>query len=307
MEKMKMEDQWLDSISPVGAHPFSIIVPYKTWASLDDSDFNGHLSNSSYAKILDGARFKAAVKLFPRFFPPGGWLALAATHYHFVREIPILSSYEIRSSIAAWDQKWLYVMSKFVTKPDGKKTKKRIETRPTSRGDSEISVQTMPLRTPGPEGISSNGTPFASETPRSDLGAAPDTENALKAVAAGLAGEEPDGATLHTVVISQICFKMGRITVPPSLVFGFNGFTGTSGFSLSAPHPEWADAKKVMSKPHGGNPKKLKAFLAGGWRDIPEGERWWDQALGAEIEAQRVKNLIMIEGLRRGLENARAL
>lgn len=75
------------------------------------------------SQTLDSARFKAAVDMFPMFFPTGGWMALAgsssfialrclltsplATHYHFIREVPILSSYEVRTSIAAWDQKWV--------------------------------------------------------------------------------------------------------------------------------------------------------------------------------------------------------
>ncbi|KDR78068.1 hypothetical protein GALMADRAFT_245047 [Galerina marginata CBS 339.88] len=305
--KQKIEDQWLDSISPVGKHPLTMYVPYRSWASLDDSDFNGHLSNSSYPKILDSARFKAAVQMFPMFFRSGGWMALAATNFYFIREIPILSSYEIRSSLASWDQKWIYVMSRFVRKPSGKKKQKRIETKPISPEDSEVYSQTMSLRTPGPDGIPSNGTPAISDTPKINTTTEPDTQNALNAVAAGLVTEEPDGAILHTVAISQVCYKVGRITVPPSLVLGVNGFTGESGFSLSSPHPQWADAKNVMSIPNGGSPKKLKALFAGGWKDIPESERWWEQALGESVEAQRAKNLALIEGLRRGLENARSL
>lgn len=198
-------------------------------------------------------------------------------------------------------------MSKFVRKPDGKQKKKRVDAKPVSPGDSEVSMQTMALRTPGPDGIPSTGAPSASVTPSTAASAAPDTTKALNAVAAGLAGEEPDGAVLHTVVISQICYKVGRITVPPSLVLGINGFTGVDGFTRESPHPQWEAAKKIMSKPYGGSPRKLKAFLEGGWREIPQGERWWEQALGDAVEAQRVKNLGLIEGLRSGLENARTL
>ncbi|PPR04891.1 hypothetical protein CVT26_012712 [Gymnopilus dilepis] len=303
--RLRVEDQWLDSIAPVGAHPFNMFVPYRTWASFDDSDFNGHLSNSSYAKILDGARFKAAVEMFPMFFRSGGWMALAATHYHFIKEIPMLSSYEIRTSIAAWDQKWLYIISKFVRKPDGKKSKKAI-TSPSpsvSPANEVLSTNGVPLRTPGAEEISTNGTPYTNGS------ATLDTEKALKAVAAGLtaSSQEPDGSILHTIVISQLCYKIGRITVPPAVVLGVNGFTGTSGYSLSSPHAEWTEAKKVMSKPIGGSPRKLKQFLTGGWRDVPECERWWETALGEEVEKQRLRNLGLIEGLRKGMENSRTL
>lgn len=30
-----------------------------------------------------------------------------ATHYNFIREIPILAQYEVRVSIGTWDQKWV--------------------------------------------------------------------------------------------------------------------------------------------------------------------------------------------------------
>lgn len=201
----------------------------------------------------------------------------------------------------------IYVMSKFVRKPGGKQKKKRADAKSVSPGDIEVSMQTMSLRTPGPDGIPSTGAPSASETPSIAASAAPDTAKALNAVAAGLAGEEPDGAVLHTVVISQVCYKVGRITVPPSLVLGINGFTGAEGFSRNSPHPQWENAKKIMSKPYGGSAKKLKAFLEGGWREVPEGERWWDHALGDTVEAQRVKNLAFVEGLKSGMDNARTL
>ena len=165
----------------------------------------------------------------------------------------------------------------------------------------------MALRTPGPEGITSTGVPSSSVTPNYQSTSALETENALNAVVAGLSGEEPDGATLHTIAISQLCFKVGRITVPPQLVLGANGFTGAEGYSITSPHPEWASARKQMLKPYGGNVKKLKALFIGGWREVPEGERWWEHALGEAVEAQRLKNLASIEGLRKGLEAARAI
>jgi hypothetical protein len=198
-------------------------------------------------------------------------------------------------------------MSKFVRKSDGKKQKKHTATKPASPDNGEVSsfsTSVMSLRTPGTEAISLTDTPGDSTTTPSSL----DTENALKAVTAGLiTGEEPDGATLYTIVISQVCFKIGRITVPPGIIFAVNGFTSASGHSLANPHPEWSEAERTMSGHLGGSPKKLKKFLAGGWKDIPESERWWDKSLGERIEAQRVKNISMIEGLRKGLEMAREL
>ena len=69
---------------------------------------------------------QAAVDYFYGFLRDGGWIALAgesslhmhmsfvlnftcqsATHYQFVREVPVLATYEVRLTILAWDQKWV--------------------------------------------------------------------------------------------------------------------------------------------------------------------------------------------------------
>lgn len=65
----KRIDEWLDSITPIGENPLDKVTVYKTRASefspylwwpdesllgaqaVDECDFNGHLSNSSYAKV----------------------------------------------------------------------------------------------------------------------------------------------------------------------------------------------------------------------------------------------------------------
>jgi len=56
---------------------------------------------------------------------------------------------------------------------------------------------------------------------------------------------------------------------------------------------------------HGGNPKAFVKFQSGGWRDVPEGERWWEDALGGEVKVQRVQNLKLLGNLRHGMEGAR--
>lgn len=66
-EKDNAVEKWFENMAPVGVNPFEAVTTYKTWASestaaargkadgfpkgIDDSDFNGHLSNSSYAKV----------------------------------------------------------------------------------------------------------------------------------------------------------------------------------------------------------------------------------------------------------------
>ncbi|KAG6842020.1 hypothetical protein C0991_003546 [Blastosporella zonata] len=294
-EKIKAEDEWLDSISPLGADPFNHVVRYNTRASIDDSDFNGHLSNSSYAKTMDSARFKSALAMFPMFFRAG------ATHYNFIREIPMMASYEVRLSVGGWDQKWFYVIGKFVTKPSkkAKKSPKALEQpTPPSDSDSNGSLFNPSLRTT--DQISIAPTPAGST-------------DAFKALAASLTSEpESDGAILHTIAISQCCFKIGRITVPPALALAMNGFSVPASavpggsepepYSRANPPPHWPHVKAV-SKPT----KKLQAFLKGGWRDVPEAERWWDAAMGGAVEERRNNGLQVLQSLGLGIAGARNL
>lgn len=102
-------DKWLDSRQKIGRNPFSpnICTPYKSWASPDESDYNIHLSNSSYAKTLDAVRMNCALECFLALFRDGGWIALGGTHFDYIREIPIGASYEVRSSFGSWDGKWV--------------------------------------------------------------------------------------------------------------------------------------------------------------------------------------------------------
>ncbi|KAG6860221.1 hypothetical protein C0995_015618 [Termitomyces sp. Mi166 len=311
--KIRAEDKWLDSISSIGNDPLNYLVRYNTWASIDDSDFNGHLSNSSYAKTLDSARFKAALAMFPRFFAAGGWMALAGTHYNFIREIPMLSSYEVRLSVGSWDQKWIYVVAKFVTKPSkkGKKTPKAVEQPMSSSNiDTNGTLFNASLRTDNQ--VSTTPTPADITDPSLR------TSDALKAVAASLSSQpEPDGAILNTISVSQCCFKIGRITVPPAVVLAVNGFSVPASphadgspavpYSRSNPPPHWAQAKAVMSRSAGGSKRKLQELFKGGWRDVPEAERWWDAAMGGAVEEKRRKGLEVLQSLGLGIAGARNL
>ncbi|KAJ6572156.1 hypothetical protein B0H19DRAFT_937248, partial [Mycena capillaripes] len=92
------------------------------YTGFDDCDYNFHMTNSAYPKILDMVRMKAALEHFPAYLRTGGFLVLAGTHFDFIREIPLLTKYEARVSIASWDDKWLYLIARFVTFPGKKKT-----------------------------------------------------------------------------------------------------------------------------------------------------------------------------------------
>ncbi|KAF9061737.1 hypothetical protein BDP27DRAFT_1428657 [Rhodocollybia butyracea] len=302
--KEKAYEKWVDSLTPIGASPFQSRV-FRSWASIDESDYNFHLSNSSYAKALDGARFKLAAQLLPKFLLAGGVIPLAGTHFHFVREIPIMARYEIRITLEAWDDKWIYIVCRFVSKPKRSTKSKNLAKKDIdTSSSSSASFFHAPINSSGVSMSSTPALPTDAPAPPTDM---------AKLTAALLASEEPDGATLHTVTVSQMCFKMGRITVPPAIVFAANGLgappapSALDTYSATNPPPHWSQVQAISSRTHGGSIKKLRDFFRGGWKDVPEGERWWEEAMSGGVEVRRRRNLETLELLRRGMEGARGM
>jgi hypothetical protein len=39
---------------------------------------------------------------------------ISATHFKFIREIPIFAQYEMRMSLAAWDNKWVRALNRAI-------------------------------------------------------------------------------------------------------------------------------------------------------------------------------------------------
>ncbi|KAF5392948.1 hypothetical protein D9757_001354 [Collybiopsis confluens] len=280
---------YVDRTSPVGIHPFDFKVIYRSRVSVDESDFNMHMSNSSYPKILDFTRTKMATHLFPHFLRAGGHVPIASTHFHFVREIPMFAKYEVRAGIGAWDEKWastFYVVARFVTK--GKSESKRASDQPPTK-------------------------PFSPES-------GPSFESELVAKLFDALKEEED-TTLHTVAVARCCYKLGRITVPPSLLMASNGicvypqqvtlteldpaFTGPldveKPFSVyNSPHT-WTKHARDLAL----NPKKLRQVYKGSWRKDPT--RWWESALGVggPIEEKLKERLEICQKLFYGMDGVR--
>lgn len=136
-----------------------------------------------------------------------------------------------------------------------------------------------------------------------------DTMNAIAAVQERT--EEPDGATVHCIAVSELCFKHGRITVPPAIVLALSGFSAPSHddaapYSHTNPPPHWKKAREFVA-PRAS--QEFVRFLRGGWKDVPEGERWWIDALSGDVEDRRKAN---VEGdgamgaLRSGMQGARS-
>lgn len=60
------------SASPVGENPF-------------DTDYNGHMTSSTYERNLDYARMRAACICFPSVLEARGWLGLGQSRFVFVK------------------------------------------------------------------------------------------------------------------------------------------------------------------------------------------------------------------------------
>ncbi|KAJ3798152.1 hypothetical protein GGU11DRAFT_820983 [Lentinula aff. detonsa] len=273
--------EYIDRTSPVGVHPFDFKVIYRSRVSVDESDFNMHMSNSSYPKILDFTRTKMATHLFPHFLRAGGVVPIASTHFHFVREIPMLAKFEVRAGIGAWDEKWFYVVARFVT----------VNHKSKSDGPSPVPSLTK-------------------------------SESDLVAKLVNSSMEDEEGVTLHTVAVARCCYKLGRITVPPSVLLATNGvcvyphevtlteldptFPGAldtihSRYSVVNPPHTWTNHARKLAL----NPKNLRAFYQGAWRK--DSTRWWESAMGTggPMEESLKERLTICRKLFEGMDGIR--
>ncbi|GAA5841344.1 hypothetical protein JCM3766R1_005038 [Sporobolomyces carnicolor] len=101
----------------IGRNPFEVKTVTKGRVSWSETDYNWHMSNSSYGKVADSARFAWLLELIGPAFGESVWSPLAATSYTFFREIPAGAAYEIEVKLISYDSKWIYYVAKFTTAP----------------------------------------------------------------------------------------------------------------------------------------------------------------------------------------------
>jgi len=139
------DTRYMELTSPIGQSPFSALHVMPGLATLDDSDMFGHLSNSSYAKTLDIARFQTFMKYIVPFYAEKGVTALGGSDYAFFKEIPIMAPYEMRTTIGAWDHKWIYLVTYFVTYPKkGTKVYSALKSQPAHIPPSPLPRDLLP-------------------------------------------------------------------------------------------------------------------------------------------------------------------
>lgn len=89
-----------------------------TYASPFECDFYFHKSNSTYFEELDISRGDLMTKIFQKLFinaKKWPYVPVANVFTNFLKEIKPFQKYAVKSSILCWDNKWIYVMSKFTT------------------------------------------------------------------------------------------------------------------------------------------------------------------------------------------------
>lgn len=75
-------------------------------ALFDDCDYNMHLSNSCYAKNSDAAKMKFAIEALAPTFATGMTMALGASHWKYIKEIPLGAKYLMETRCGGWGDKW---------------------------------------------------------------------------------------------------------------------------------------------------------------------------------------------------------
>lgn len=107
-------------------------IPYHTYVSPLEIDMYFHKSNSTYFADLDIARTKLVLTIFQKLFMDYfantkgefskkysfsnfPYIPVALVQLSFQREMTLFQRFTIESRVACWDQKWLFVVSKFTS------------------------------------------------------------------------------------------------------------------------------------------------------------------------------------------------
>ncbi|KAG9308641.1 hypothetical protein JVU11DRAFT_11595 [Chiua virens] len=215
--------------------------------------------------------------------PADGSFWVVTTHYHFLHEVPRFAGYEMKMSIGAWDHKWLYLVCRFASRS------------PKSCGKSSSSTK---LEDP------SILTEFPMQNVTSELKSdfSSSEDNASSTLLESRVRQEPNRTILHCFTVSRLCFKIGRITVPPAIVMACEGFSKPPEFgsySHQSPPPHWVHPHTLRNTSD--SLEAYRGFLAGGWRDVPQGDRWWVEPLSGPIEERRRANLKKLEIIDQGV------
>lgn len=112
------------------SHPLGAMAQTKltTYASPFECDLYLHKNNATYFTELDISRGDLMTKIFQKMFvesknpltPKGSWpyLPVANVFTNFLKQINPFEKYNVYSSVICWDDKWIYVLSRFTKNND---------------------------------------------------------------------------------------------------------------------------------------------------------------------------------------------
>ncbi|PWN44052.1 hypothetical protein IE81DRAFT_345994 [Ceraceosorus guamensis] len=198
----------LDAL-PLGKDIFNDVETYTCRAWPDDCDWNLHVSNSAYSRALDYARMSFLSSRILRFHFDGGWMALGGAALTFHKEIPFMAKYEIRMQVASWDDKWFYVLARFVSPAKGHARTRQAGVRKRSRSAQNLKAMLIDVAQP-------QGKPPV-RPPKPD-------EEQEAGLQEGEVEQSLEGRTIYATAVSRYCFKSGRRTIPPWLVVATSGY-----------------------------------------------------------------------------------
>lgn len=240
----------------------------------DDCDFNMHLSNSCYAKNSDISRSQWIFAAVTPAMAAGVHMALGASHYTFAKEIRMGSGYEMETRAVGWGDKWIYLVTEFlIPAPPAKKARKGARV-PTAQSSPTSSSTTPGTRTPASFALPSL-EPTAESARATLAGVTESLQSADSSPSPAVAlvdslrtrPARADGRIVAAYGVVEMCFKLGRVTIPPRIALHLAG--------LSPDAAQQARAAELTK-----NIKAARKWLAGGWREAADAD-----SIGADIEA----------------------
>ncbi|CAO1628205.1 unnamed protein product [Sympodiomycopsis kandeliae] len=216
---------------PIGKDLFEEWVYTDEVAGFDDCDYMGHVSNSSYPRLLDFARTKLMLPHFYRFHSDGGRVFLGGSSFHFHREIPLGSRFEIALRVVSWDDKWVYLLGEFTSPTDP--SKRRHTSTSTSGGQSRMSLSKS----------AQNLRNLLKEASRTDDRKQKDNDDKKEEDGVTRTPASASARTVYCTSISRYCFKHNRKTIPPWLVIATSGFGTWASTSTN-----WSLAESLREK-----------------------------------------------------------
>jgi len=92
------------------------VLRFRCWPN--DLDMNFHMNNGRYLTLMDLGRLQLIVRLgLLKDVVKHLWMpVLGEAHIRFRRPLKPFQSFELKTRIVSWDEKWVYIEQKFVSK-----------------------------------------------------------------------------------------------------------------------------------------------------------------------------------------------